>query len=252
MTDSRPPLSKRCSFAVGAEGIKPTRQGTIQNIPRPLSPTCFEKVVHEWNKTEAPTTDGFIQDLIYDMVELYPDSIAVSNEDGSQQMTYQQFDKHTNRIANFLRREGVKPDGLVGICTSRSVNMLLAMVGILKSGGAYVALDPGFPKDRLAYIIREAEISVVLYEEELDEFLTQIKGLLTTKDSKAYEETYTEGPLIVKKNVVETITKIYPIERIAVSIFLGPESTEDDERPTPVGCNKNLAYVIFTSGSTVS
>eukprot|EP01135_Chromosphaera_perkinsii_P012413 Nk52_evm24s2657 gene=Nk52_evmTU24s2657 len=248
----KPALEKRFSAAKGLS-ILPTRQGTLTELavpPVPLAGDIYDKVIHEWNKTDAPASDGLIQDLIYEITDRYPDSLAVSNEDNSKQLTYLEFDRYTNRIAHYLRESGVKPDDLVGICTNRSVNMLLAMVGILKSGGAYVALDPGFPKDRLAYIIKEAEITVVLYEEELDEFLSQIKELLTDKESKSHEETYREGPLIVKKNVVETITKIYPIERIPVSQFMGEEQTDRDGRLPNVGSSKNLAYVIFTSGST--
>src|SRR5206468_5496876 len=81
---------------------------------------------------------------------------------GNQRLTYRQLNERSNQLAHHLRALGVGPDVLVGVFLERSVEMGVALLGILKAGGAYLPLDPDYPKDRLAFMLEDAEAPVLL------------------------------------------------------------------------------------------
>eukprot|EP01137_Pigoraptor_chileana_P008969 Opistho-2@56543 len=113
---------------------------------KPLAEDDKQKVLVDWNATDAFLPEICVQDLIQQQIEKNSDSICAGFENESEaSITYHEFNLRTNRVANFLVRRGVKPDDLIGVCCNRTVDMLIAMVGIIKSGAAYVALDPSFP-----------------------------------------------------------------------------------------------------------
>ncbi|MCX2765194.1 AMP-binding protein, partial [Aquimarina muelleri] len=72
------------------------------------------------------------------------------------------LDIRSNQLAHYLRSEGVEPDDLVGICLERGLDMLIGILGILKSGGAYVPIKPDFPLDRIAYLVQDTRCSILL------------------------------------------------------------------------------------------
>jgi amino acid adenylation domain-containing protein len=142
-----------------------------------------------------------------------PDRIAVIC--GDQEITYAELSRRSNRLANALRRLGVGPDRLVGICLERSANMVVAMLGVLKAGSAYVPMDPHFPRERLELMARDSALNVLLTDEQSRDFL-DVPGATVLSLSDNGDEI----------------------------------SRESEEAPPRVAGAENRAYVIYTSGST--
>ena len=84
-------------------------------------------------------------------MEKTPDAIAVVFAD--QRLTYRELNQRANQLAHYLRKLGVGPEVLVGVCVERSMEMIVGILGILKAGGAYVPLDPSYPDERLAFML---------------------------------------------------------------------------------------------------
>lgn len=154
-----------------------------------------------------------IYNLFERQVEQTPDAIAVVFE--KEQLTYQELNQRANQLAHYLRLFGVGPEVLVGICVERSLEMVIAFLGILKAGGAYVPLDPAYPKERLAFILADAQVSVLLTQQRL--------ALLVPAQGAKVICLDTNWNLIAQ---------------------------ESDENPLNNVTAENLAYVIYTSGST--
>jgi amino acid adenylation domain-containing protein/thioester reductase-like protein len=146
-----------------------------------------------------------------------PDAIAVVFQD--QQLTYGELNQKANQLAHHLQTLGVKPEVLVGICVERSLEMIVGLLAILKSGGAYLPLDPAYPRERIAFMLEDAKVSTLLTQHFLLSGLPQ-QGL---------------------HREIKTVCIDADWQTIAQS------STENLPH-----CNspENLAYVIYTSGST--
>ena len=162
-------------------------------------------------KTEYAQT--CIHKLVEVVVELSPDDDAVVFEQES--LTYRQLNTRANVLAHYLQAWGVGPEVLVGICMERSLEMVVGLLGILKAGGAYVPLDPAYPTDRLAFMLEDTQISVLLTQSWLVESLPQHQALVVCLDTQWQE--------------------------IAL---------HSEEDPISAVTLDNLAYVIYTSGST--
>ncbi len=152
--------------------------------------------------------------LIEAQVERTPDLLALIFED--QRRTYRELNNESNLLAYQLQAVGVGADTLVGVCMERSLEMVVALLAILKAGGAYVPLDPTYPQERLAYMLEDAQVSVLL---------TQTRILDKLPD-----------------NAVKTIFCLDPGWNAAASVY--PENPRSDVQPD------NLVYMIYTSGST--
>ncbi|WP_189457513.1 amino acid adenylation domain-containing protein, partial [Aquimarina muelleri] len=114
-----------------------------------------------FNETSvAYPKDKTVIDLFTQHVINTPDAIAVVYE--NEELSYKELDKRSNQLARYLQEQGVVPNTLVGICLERSLEMLIGIFGILKSGGAYVPIDPAYPKNRIDYIIKDAGIDLIL------------------------------------------------------------------------------------------
>src|SRR4030095_9871019 len=84
-----------------------------------------------------------------------------------RQLTYRELNRKANQLAHYLRKHGVGAEALVGICTERSLEMLVGLLGILKAGGAYVPLDPEYPQERLGYMLENTQAKILLTQERL-------------------------------------------------------------------------------------
>ena len=93
-----------------------------------------------------------------------PDAVAVVCADAH--LTYRELNRRANQVAHHLQTLGVGPEVLVGLCTERSLEMVVGLLGILKAGGAYVPLDPAYPQERLAFMLEDAQVSVLLTQEQ--------------------------------------------------------------------------------------
>jgi amino acid adenylation domain-containing protein len=154
-------------------------------------------------------------------VERTPDAIALAFEDAH--LTYAQLNQHANQIAHLLCSYGVRAETFVGLCFERSIEMVIAMLGILKAGGAYIPLDPHSPVERLAFVLQDANINILLTQ----------KVFVDLFDRFQLQVLYTD---------------------IHSSILAGDAPTpftQKDGKPVPALINvANAAYVIYTSGST--
>ncbi len=114
-----------------------------------------------WNATDSDyLQDKCVHEVFEAQAALRPDAIAIVHNDA--QLTYADLNAKANRLAHYLRRQGVRPDSLVAICLERSLEMVVGILAILKAGGAYVPLDPGYPRERLAYMLDDcAPVAVV-------------------------------------------------------------------------------------------
>ncbi|TMN47696.1 non-ribosomal peptide synthetase, partial [Pseudoalteromonas piscicida] len=119
-----------------------------------------------WNNTEAEVP------LEYCLHELFAEQAARFSKktalvcDGMS-LSYGELNRRANQLAHYLKAQGVKPDTLVGLCVERSVDMVVGILGVLKAGGAYVPLDPAYPQARLAYMLSDTNVALVLAQQSV-------------------------------------------------------------------------------------
>ncbi len=168
--------------------------------------------LRDWNATETGhRNDRCMHTLVAEHARRRPEAIAVVC--GEARLTYGELNSAANRLAHFLIGQGVRPDDRVALCVERSVEMVVGLLGILKSGGAYVPLDPTYPRERVAAILEDACPSY----------------LITTRTLEP----------VLPPHAVSTL-------RLDEADLAGQPDVDPD---VPIG-PKNLAYTIFTSGST--
>lgn len=179
-----------------------------------LTPAEQRQLLVDWNATETRVPPvGSIHQLIEIQARQTPDAVAAIGRD--KQLTFAELNARANQVAGYLSKFGVGPEVIVGICVERSLEMLVGLLGILKSGGAYLPLDPAYPAERLAFMLADAQAKVVLTQAHLAGGLPPGAGPCIRLDA--------DWPSIGSQPASD-------IDRGA-----GPRS---------------LAYVIYTSGST--
>jgi amino acid adenylation domain-containing protein len=193
--------------------------GIIANPDQPISQlpllTAVEQhqILTQWNPpSQEDPCSLCIHELFEAQVARSPQAIAIAF--AGQQLTYAELNTRANRLAHYLRSRGVQPDQLVGLCVERSLEMAVGVLGILKAGGAYVPLDPAYPPERLAFILGDAQIDLLLTQSTL-------LANLPTHQAK----------------VICLDTEL-------------PHKPDATENPTRAAAPDRLAYVIYTSGST--
>ena len=181
---------------------------------RMLTETERHQVLVEWNReTSDYPGERSLAELFESQAERTPDGVAVIFE--GRELTYRGLNGKANLLARRLRASGVGPDSLVAVCLERSPEMVVAVLGVLKAGGAYAALDPAYPRERLAYMLENAGVAAVLTQESL-------VGLLP-----------------------EQSVPLLRLDSDWASISLGR-----DENLAVRATADNIAYVTYTSGST--
>ncbi|HET6232766.1 MAG TPA: amino acid adenylation domain-containing protein, partial [Longimicrobiaceae bacterium] len=167
----------------------------------------------EWTADSVDATTSTVHALFAEQAEATPDAVAVGS--GDARMTYAELDARSNRLARHLRARGVGAETRVGLSMERGPELVVALVAILKAGGAYVPLDPAYPAERLAFMLRDAGVSLVL----------------ATRDLAA------QLPL----DGIETVLADEEAGEIAARSSAAPEEVCGPD---------SLAYVVYTSGST--
>ncbi|MBP1599408.1 MAG: Glutamate-1-semialdehyde aminotransferase, partial [Acidobacteria bacterium] len=179
-----------------------------------LTETERHQLLIEWNDT---TTDypreACVHHLFEAQVEQTPDAVAVVFQD--QQLTYRELNTQANQLAHYLRKHGVGPEVLVGICMERSLDMIVGLLGILKAGGAYVPLDADYPEERLLFMIQDTGMRLLLTQHRL-------------------------APIFSAATV----------EMFCLDTDCNKIAAESDQNPLSGARTENLAYVMYTSGST--
>ncbi|NTU97227.1 MAG: AMP-binding protein, partial [Chlorobiaceae bacterium] len=142
------------------------------NIPISLLPILTEqeryRILEEWNRTGADYPRNIcFQQLFEEQAVNNPDAIAII--EGSIRISYGELNTRANRLAYHLRSLGVARDTLVGICIPRSADMVVAMLAVFKSGGAYVPIDPDYPADRITFMLEDSRAPVLLTRQNLFE-----------------------------------------------------------------------------------
>lgn len=146
-------------FQTLLEGIVANPQGRVATIPI-LAPAEQQQLL-EWNQTQAAyPQDACWHQLFEAQVARSPEAVAVVFE--TEQLTYRELNQRANQLAQYLQQLGVGPDVLVGLCVERSLAMAIGILGILKAGGAYVPLDPTYPRDRLQFMLADAQVPILV------------------------------------------------------------------------------------------
>ena len=112
-------------------------------------------------------------DLLSKRAELTPNRTALVDLETGIRYTYAELNQRANQLASHLRKVGVTPDATIAVCTERSWEMVVGILGTLKAGGAYMPLDPQYPKERLAYMLDDSGASALLTQETLVEQLRE-------------------------------------------------------------------------------
>jgi amino acid adenylation domain-containing protein len=168
----------------------------------------------QWNDdTHEYAVAQSLHELFETQVERDPEAVAVVC--GEQQLSYGELNSRANQWAHYLRAKGVRPEGVVGLLTERSLDLLVGLLGILKAGGAYLPLDPVYPRERLSFMIDDAGAKVLLTER-------QFVGSVDNKNLEigCLDDDWQQVQLCSSENPASGVTP------------------------------NNAAYVIYTSGST--
>lgn len=181
-----------------------------------LLPEEKEKVISKWNETAKSEKLVSLQDMFEKQAVLTPERIALMCDD--IQVNYRKLNEEANRLARLLIEKGIGPEQFVALALPRSPEMVASMLGVLKTGAAYLPLDPEFPADRISYMLEDAKPSCIITTEEIAASLP---------DNLAVPE------LVLDQAVTQEIIKRYSPENPDVSVSL--------DHP---------AYIIYTSGST--
>ena len=205
-------LASRIEFLLESLGnnlIIPLRNISI------LPDTERHKLLMEWNDTSAQRSHSTIHKLFEMHTACIPDTIALVYKE--QQLSYAELNGRANQLAHYLRCRGIGPDVLVGLYVTRSIEMIIGILGILKAGGAYVPIDSNYPSKRIAFMINNSQPKILLSQRDLKPILDAGK---VTIETFFLDSDWNKINQISTKNL--------------------KHSTDP----------ANLAYVIYTSGST--
>lgn len=190
-----------------------TPRSKLSELPTLTAPER-QQMLQDWNRTqrEYPQSECFPQ-LFEAQAERTPDAVAISM--GKETLRYDELNTQANQLARYLRAVGAKAGVTVGISLERSLEMVIALLAVLKTGAAYVPLDPEFPRDRLRFMVQDASVAVVLTSTDLsDRFDAHVCRVLCLDREE---------------------------ERIA---------QEAHHNLGPIATPRDLAYILYTSGST--
>ena len=174
-----------------------------------------DQLLQQWNstKTDYPQNQC-IHQLFEAQVQQHPDQIAIRFS--GQSLTYQELSDRSNQFAHYLQKLGVNSEAIIGICLEPSLEMIIAMLGILKAGGVYLPLDPSYPSERLKFMVEDAKVAILITH-----------SLIINQWESSVNST-----LICLDQDWEIITQ------------------EPSQNPINQTTAENLAYIIYTSGST--
>ncbi|WP_418904163.1 amino acid adenylation domain-containing protein [Moorena producens] len=200
-------------FQTLLKGIVANPDQLISELPL-LTEAEQQQLLAQWSQAHRDYPgDSSIHHLFEQQVERTPDAVALVF--GEQQVSYRELDRRANQLAHYLQSQGVGPETLVGLHIRRSPEMMIGILGILKAGGAYVPIDPAYPFDRIAYILEDTQLGLLLTQQDL---LPQL---------------------------VDFVVQCFCLDRDWSALEYTPV-----ENPVSQVNHDNLAYVIYTSGST--
>jgi amino acid adenylation domain-containing protein len=206
-------LRMQAHFRNLLENIVAHNDRRISDLPF-LTEQERHQLLVEWNDTK---TDRVSSRCIHQEFEIHaeqtPNALAVVFNE--RRLSYRELNRRSNQLAHYLRKLGVGPESLVGVCLEPSLELAVALLGVLKAGGAYVPLDPTYPKERLGFMLQDAQMTVLMSQPHL-------LGILPNHNVRV----------------------------VCLDLDCHEISLESEENPDNGASVENLAYVIFTSGST--
>lgn len=198
-------------FQVVLEAIVVHQAQRIAEIPL-LTAGEQELVLCKWNATQKNyPSEQCLHQLIEAQAEHAPDAIALIFEE--QLLTYRELNLQANRLAHHLQALGAGPEIVVAVCMERSLELVITLFGILKTGGAYLPLDPAYPEKRLLFMLEDARATLLVTQEPRQELTSHITTVCL----------HTDSAVIAQQQSINLRNRAYPA---------------------------NIAYVIYTSGST--
>jgi amino acid adenylation domain-containing protein len=200
-------------FQTLLESIVANPEQRIANLQYLSAQERYQLLV-ECNNTQADYPQDLCIHQLFEMqADRTPDAVALVF--GEERVTYRELNLRSNQLARYLQKMGVGAEVLVGLCCGRSLDLIVGMLGILKAGGAYLILDPSYPAERSSFILKDAQLSVVLTQQQWVENLRSPNLQIVCLD--------TDWEMI---------------------------SQEIADNPTSAVTAENLVYAIYTSGST--
>jgi len=179
-----------------------------------LDDSTYKKVVQDWNANKVVyPQDRCITELIDIVADTTPEAIAIAT--AKSQCTYDELRQRSNKLASSLVEKGVQPNDFVGLCLNRSLEMFISILGVMKAGAAYLPLDPGYPEDRIIFMMDDTGANLVIVNKDTE-------NCLENNNCAVFD--------------VDELTAVSPGEKVSL-----PEVTVKPD---------NLAYIIYTSGST--
>ena len=209
-----------------AESFQQVLAAVVVDAERPISELPLlgqeqrDQLLVQWNATQRDYPhDRCIHELFEEQVRRAPDAVAVVF--GERRLSYRELDDQSNRLAHYLRERDIGPEGVVGLCMERGVDLVVGILGVLKAGGAYLPLDPRYPAERLGFMLEDSRARLLIGDAESRSVLSHITSVAAALI-----------PVLYLPDLAERLID-YP------SGALPSLSTAD-----------TLAYVIYTSGST--
>jgi amino acid adenylation domain-containing protein/non-ribosomal peptide synthase protein (TIGR01720 family) len=230
-------LFKAGTIEAMADAFATLLAAVSQNPEQPLSALKWvserqRQQIQQWNET---TRDYPAEQTLHQLFEQQavrsPQAPALIT--ATQALSYQQVNNRTNQLAQQLQRLGVCPEMRVGICLDRSADLIVAILATLKAGGAYVPLDPAYPHSRLAYIVEDAQISVLLTQSAYQALMPSVPHRILLDSQTSFSQVASQTSICSDQSEIES------------SVTDGA-----DRPPTESAQSHNLAYIIYTSGST--
>jgi amino acid adenylation domain-containing protein len=192
----------------------PTQKlGTVQLLPEAER----QRVLVDWNRTGQEYPDNCcLHEAIEAQARMTPDAMALVC--GEDQLTYRELDMRASQLAKHLRSFKVGPEVFVGVCMEVSLDMMVGLLAVLKAGGAYVPLDPAYPKDRLTFMLKDAQSPVLLTQQKFADLFPGTQAAVVYLENGKFEP--------------------------------AAGNLQCTEARTDRATSDNLAYVLYTSGST--
>jgi amino acid adenylation domain-containing protein len=204
------------NLGVLLRGVAEDPSARIGRLPV-LTEAELRAEIHDWNATQADLPVQCIHEGFEDQAARTPDAIAAEFADEQEQVSYAELNRQANRVARRLRDLGIGPEALAGACLPTGLRRLAALLGILKAGAGYVPLDPALPAERLAFMINDTGMTVILTDDQSQASVPDVAGVTVVSLDAEWDR----------------LSQL-------------PGDDLNDTGVTPA----NVAYVIYTSGST--
>ena len=226
----RPTMARMARhFMTLLRGIAAHPDEPLASLPL-LTQAGRRRLLVEWNSTDSRYPRQLcIHQLFEAQAQRSPRAVAVEWE--GRRLTYAELNGRANQLARFLQKLGIGPEQLVGVCLERSLEMVIALLAVLKAGAAYLPLDPKYPRERMAFMLDDARVSVLIAQKSLESLVEDGRCRMEDSDSRS--------PTLDRQ------IKVVCLDGDAAVI-----ARQSAKNPVIHIGSKNLAYVIYTSGST--